>query len=391
MTASSRLLSQMHHPEVPRTPSLSAPDRGPSHALSSALSSSRIPGLDFLRMVAVLLVLADHSGAVLLGTSLGANGALGVELFFVLSGFLITWMLTGEYTRAGQINFKAFYQRRIVRLMPVFYAYVAVCILMLWVRERPIPWDAVIAGMTYVLNYLQAFTGAPTHFLSHCWSLAVEEQFYFIWPLVLVWLLRRSVKLEHALVGLILLVWAHRMHLHLSGLASDAYIYRALDTRADHLLIGCLAAVLMRRDSVRAHLGLLDAKLPWLPWLLGGLLIISGHFHGDRDHRYLFAYSIEPIAMALLIPLVILRAQRKAGWVSGFMNSTPVVSMGQASYGIYLFHPLLLHPVRNLTERLTGSFSLAFAVSVGVLSVVAWLSFKYFENPLRQAWRPKQA
>lgn len=389
MTASSRLLSQMHCTDVPQTLSISASALAPS--LSQALSSNRIPGLDFLRMTAVLLVLADHSGAVLLGTSIGANGALGVELFFVISGFLITWMLMGEYTQSGRIDFKAFYQRRVVRLMPVFYAYVAACILMLWVRDRPVPWDAVIAGMTYVLNYQQAFTGAPTHFLSHCWSLAVEEQFYFIWPLVLVWLLRRSVKLEHALIALVLLVWAHRMHLHLTGLASDAYIYRALDTRADHLLIGCLAAVLLRRASIRDHLAQLDASCPWLPWLLACLLIISGQFHGDRDYRYLFAYSIEPLAMALLIPLVILRAQRPTGWVSGLINSTPVVSMGQASYGIYLFHPLLLHPIRNLTERFTGSFTLAFAVSVGVLSMVAWLSFKHFENPLRQAWRPKHA
>ena len=353
------------------------------------MSGSRIPGLDFLRMIAVLLVLGDHSGAVLWGTSIGANGALGVELFFVISGFLITWMLLNEHSQSGQINFKAFYQRRVVRLMPIFYAYVAACILMLWIRGRPIPWDAVVAGITYVLNYQQALTGAPTHFLSHCWSLAVEEQFYFIWPLVLLWLLKRSVKLESALVIMIACVWAHRMHLHLSGLATDAYIYRALDTRADHLLIGCLAAVLLRRPSVRDHLTWLSVKLAWLPWILGAALISSGQFHGDRDHRYLVAYSLEPIAMALLIPLVILKAQQNNGWISRFINSTPVVRMGLASYGIYLFHPLVLHPVRNLTERLTGSFTLAFIVSVGVLSMVAWLSFKHIENPLRQAWRPQ--
>lgn len=361
-----------------------------SHSsLTHALSGHRIPGLDFLRMVAVLLVLADHSGAVLWGTDIGANGALGVELFFVISGFLITWMLLNEHSQAGRIDFRAFYQRRIVRLMPVFYLYVAACILMLWVRERPIPWDAVIAGMAYVLNYQQALTGAPTHFLSHCWSLAVEEQFYFIWPLVLVWLLRKSLRLDHALVLLIAAVWAHRWHLQLSGLASDAYIYRALDTRADHLLVGCLAAVLMQRETIRDRITRISEQMPWLAWVLAIALLISGQFHGDRDYRYLVAYCLEPIAMAVLIPLVILAAQRHHGLLAAFINSTPVVSMGQASYGIYLFHPLLLHPVRNLTERLTGSFALAFFVSVVTLSVVAWLSFKHFENPLRRAWRPR--
>ena len=75
-------------------------------------------------------------------------------------------------------------------------------------------------------------------------------------------------KAYAALIALVLLVWAHRMHLHLTGLASDAYIYRALDTRADHLLIGCLAAVLLRRASIRDHLSRLDATCPWLPWLM---------------------------------------------------------------------------------------------------------------------------
>jgi peptidoglycan/LPS O-acetylase OafA/YrhL len=361
----------------------------PLATLTLALNGARIPGLDFLRMVAVLLVLADHSGAALWGTNIGANGALGVELFFVISGFLITWMLLNEHQQSGRIDFRAFYQRRIVRLMPVFYAYVAACILMLWVRSRPVPWDAVIAGMAYVLNYQQALTGAPTHFLSHCWSLAVEEQFYFIWPLVLVWLLRKSHKLERALVLLIAAVWAHRFHLQLSGLASDAYIYRALDTRADHLLVGCLAAVLLQRENVRTHLSRISQHMPWLAWLLAIALVVSGQFHGNRDYRYLVAYSLEPIAMAVLIPLVILAAQRQTGWIAKFINCTPVVSMGQASYGIYLFHPLLLHPVRNVVERLTGSFALAFMVSVGTLGIVAWLSFKHFENPLRRAWRPR--
>jgi len=384
----------MHRTDVPQPASISLASSAPAPSapsLSRALSSSRIPGLDFLRMLAVLLVLADHSGAVLWGTTIGANGALGVELFFVISGFLITWMLLNEHRQSGHISFRAFYQRRVVRLMPIFYAYVAVCIAMLWMRGRPVPWDAVVAGLAYVLNYQQALTGAPTHFLSHCWSLAVEEQFYFIWPLLLVWLLHRSLKLEHALIAMIAAVWAHRIHLHLSGLASDAYIYRALDTRADHLLIGCLAAVLMQRASVRDQLTQMSQQRPWLSWALAALLIASSQFHGDRTYRYLFAYGAEPIAMALLIPLVILKAQQHTGWLSRLINSRSVVNMGQASYGIYLFHPLLLHPVRNLTERLTGSFTLAFFTSVGVLSVVAWLSFKHFENPLRRAWHPRTA
>ena len=112
MTASSRLLSQMHCTDVPQTLSNSASALAPS--LSRALSGNRIPGLDFLRMAAVLLVLADHSGAVLLGTSVGANGALGVELFFVISGF----MVSGSYI--ARANLADFMTARLLRIVPAF-------------------------------------------------------------------------------------------------------------------------------------------------------------------------------------------------------------------------------------------------------------------------------
>lgn len=108
--------------------------------LSQALATSRIPGLDFLRALAVFAVLVDHSGAFSASGWGLFNGATGVQMFFVLSGFLITWMLLDETQRKGRLNLRAFYLRRFARLMPVFYAYVLVGTALLLLAHKLIPW-----------------------------------------------------------------------------------------------------------------------------------------------------------------------------------------------------------------------------------------------------------
>lgn len=368
---------------MPHAPTPTPTNHTVTTNLTDALRSGRIAGLDFLRAVAVMLVLGDHSSAELLGLGVGLNGGLGVELFFVLSGFLITWMLQHEFQKKNTIDFRAFYWRRLLRLMPIFYVYVIACLLMLALLHRPIPWGAVISGLTYTTNYYQALHDAPTHFLSHCWSLAVEEQFYFLWPLALWWILKRNLPPAKAIILLMGVVWLNRAVLFLTGWAGDAYLYRALDTRADHLLAGCLLAVCLRDAHLQRRISLLTQRAPWCLLVLGAALMLSGHFHGDRAYRYLVAYALEPALMAALIPMLIAFAHGHKGPVASFINSRPVLAIGQASYGIYLFHPLLLHPVRNVVERFTNSFTLAMLASVTVLSVLAWLSFRFFENPLR--------
>jgi peptidoglycan/LPS O-acetylase OafA/YrhL len=136
-------------------------------ALRSALASPRIGGLDFLRAVSVLLVLVEHAldfrGASPLKKFVLGTSSLGVEVFFVLSGFLITWMLAGELQRKRSIDYVGFYRRRIARLMPVFFLYIFVVVGYLSLQHRPVPWGAVTAAMLYVVNYYQAFSGATAN------------------------------------------------------------------------------------------------------------------------------------------------------------------------------------------------------------------------------------
>lgn len=353
--------------------------------LSQALATSRIPGLDFLRALAVFAVLVDHSGAFSASGWGLFNGATGVQMFFVLSGFLITWMLLDETQRKGRLNLRAFYLRRFARLMPVFYAYVLVGTALLLLAHKLIPWGALAASLVYGLNYYQGLNGAPTHFLSHCWSLAVEEQFYFIWPLTLAFLLRAGMRLDKSIAIMLLCVWVYRSSVQLMGLASDAYIYRALEMRADHLLIGCLLAVLLRRVQVRSRFEGLHTRFPWLLLVLFAALSISSSFDGNLNYRYSLGYVIEPIATALLLPLVVISAQNKRGPFAWFVNSPLIVKAGQASYGIYLFHQLLLYSMETRLAAWTHSPLAGFLIAVLVLSVLAHLSYTYFEMPIRRA------
>lgn len=353
------------------------------------LDSRRIPGLDFLRAIAVLLVLLDHSGGAKIGPIKLFNGGLGVEIFFVLSGFLITWILLAELGRSNTIDLLAFYRRRIARLLPAYYGYVLVGVLYLWVRERPIPWEAVGAGFLYVLNYYQAFTGAQTHFLSHCWSLAVEEQFYFLWPFLLLLLWRRGVGLVKALIFSILAIWVLRAVLMLVFQVPDEYLYRALETRGDHLAVGCLLALVLRDERVRARVLALTRPVAvtlFLITVLASLLVISASFHSSLGYRYAAGYVLEPLLIAILLPVVVFGSAQHV-CIHRVTQFLPIVIIGEVSYGIYLFHPLVLHPVRNFVERVSGSPMIGIAVSIAVLSMVAYVSFRWFERPIRDRFR----
>lgn len=224
--------------------------------LGAAIQSRHIQGLDAFRAFAVLFVLLGHGieGATSWSPWVAPLASLGVKLFFVLSGLLITRLLLDEIDRHGRIDLLRFYRRRVARLMPAFYLYLTLAIAILLVRGKPVPWDAVGSTVFYVTNYFQAFNGAPTHLVSHCWSLAVEEQFYVIWPLLLTWVMRRRWRPERVLAISIVAIWAWRLALAGWTDTSDAYLYRALDTRGDELSMGCLLATLTRQPAWRERL-----------------------------------------------------------------------------------------------------------------------------------------
>jgi peptidoglycan/LPS O-acetylase OafA/YrhL len=353
-----------------------------SNAIHAAVSSPRIAGLDFLRAVAVLLVIVGHT----LETwshSVGGLGRVGVTLFFVLSGFLITLLALQEYARFGQVDMAAFYRRRVARLLPAFYLFLVMGISVLWLHHRPIPWAAILASMFYYINYYQAFTGAATNLVSHCWSLAVEEQFYLLWPMCFVLLLRWKSGLVRALAGVILGVWCWRWYLVGVVDASADYLYRALDTRADSLAVGCLLAVMVTSPDWRGRLGAI-IRAPAL-----GLLLIVALFAvvlcapPEVGFKYGFAFVIEPPMIALLLLMTMLVA-RQSGWLAMMINNRLIVHIGQISYGMYLFQGLIGYTPERFVYRHTGNLLVSLIAECTLIIVFCSASFRWIESPLRR-------
>ncbi len=208
-------------------------------SLGANLAKSHLPSLDGLRATAVFLVVFYHADIA------WASGGLGVLAFFVLSGFLITWLLLKEEERSGTISLKSFYARRSLRIFPAFYAYwLLVTAALLLVQKRYVVAQA-ISSLFYVTNYYQALHGDPNTDFSHTWSLAVEEQFYLLWPVFFLLLKNARNRLKF-LIGAVVGISLYREILVFLVHRDQGYIYEAFDTRADHLLIGCLLAVALR-------------------------------------------------------------------------------------------------------------------------------------------------
>lgn len=354
-----------------------------SDALQAALNQPRIPGLDALRALAVFLVLADHSGwAGPFGLPL-FDGGFGVMLFFVLSGFLITRGLLAELGKSNSIDLGRFYLRRAARLLPVFYVYVLIGLLLLTLAHRPVPWGAIWSSSAYVINYYQAFTGAASHYLSHCWSLAVEEQFYMLWPLGLL-LIHRHVKVTwHGVLALTLALVACRLGWVVAG-APDEYLYRALETRGDQLALGGLLACAVASERIRLALGRVPAR-GWVLLACLSLVVLSfNFFRGTNVLKYAVGFSIESLLVTLALPIVILAANQPGSLAFRLLNARWAGWIGRISYGIYLFHPMVLHPVRNILTRSGLNIDVAIAISMVAVAIVAHISFRWFEEPLRQ-------
>jgi peptidoglycan/LPS O-acetylase OafA/YrhL len=369
-----------------------SPMRLRAPVLLSALQQPRLAGLDALRALAVLLVIVNHLGPDRIGPVLVFDGSVGVELFFVISGFLITWLLLGEQERTGRIALGAFYQRRVARLLPASLAYVLAGMALLALRGQEIPWGAVVSTVFYGTNYYQAFTGAASHYLSHCWSLAVEEQFYLVWPFLLAALLRRGHSPRRALMVSIPLVWLYKAVLIFGFGVGEVYLYRALETRMDQLAAGCLLAVMLKMPRWRRHFEHL-ARLRWpLPALVVALLLSMSLLHETSQiaHKQLYGFALETGLLCALLPLVLIEATGH-GKTAALLNARALVLIGQISYGMYLYHPFIVHPVHNTIVRLGGPPLLGILAAITVLVGVAWASFQWFEQPLRERLRPHAA
>ena len=381
-----------------------APDAGQAHADASRVGK-HIPALDGLRGVAILAVLLAHFTIITpepsadwprLAWRVLKSGWIGVDLFFVLSGFLITGILLDAKGTRG--FFRNFYMRRTLRIFPLYYA-VLVAIFLVIPRFHLAPADAALLEqygqwwywlyLTNVLTAIHHFAAIPFH-AGHLWSLAVEEQFYLFWPLVVHALGPRGLKrLCLAILGGALLL---RLGIRLAddpnyAVYPDA-VYTLLITRADTLALGGLLALLVRDAD-----GIAIVRRLAVPALLVAAIPVAALFVKDRGLNaggvamQTIGYSALAIAFAALLALAVF--SRRGSMLSRSLTSGWLMAFGRYSYAIYLFHAFVNPPLWTaLSPHLLaedGSMGWAarsgyIVTGVGISLTLAILSWNLFEK-----------
>jgi len=368
----------------------------------------RLPGLDGLRGIAVLAVIIYHADISLL-----VGGFLGVDVFFVLSGFLITSLLIDELTRTNTVDRARFYIRRIRRLMPALFLVLLFSVLVsgLFVLDaayhvrRDLPW-----AITFVLNWSYLFF-EQSYFvnisrpplLQHLWSLSVEEQFYVVWPIVIIGLyklklgnLSPRVKIFTASTVLAIASTAWMAQLSISNgfpIPNDpSRVYFGTDTHAMGLLVGCAAAALWRPDRLNERLTPDRASA-----MNGiGLLSIAGlaYFFIFVSELNEWLYRGGFLVLSILTATLIIVAAHP-GLKFGVLLGNPILKwFGDRSYGIYLWHWPIFVLMRSGID-VQWPDPVAFAVKVSIVLVIADLSYRFVEMPIRKgaigsrlaAWR----
>jgi peptidoglycan/LPS O-acetylase OafA/YrhL len=353
--------------------------------MNRAPQAGFVPALEGVRGVAILLVVLVHAYL------RPGGGFLGVDVFFVLSGFLITTLLLREQSRRGRISLRGFYRRRALRLVPALVvfllAYVAVTALAMsttagtpWSPTSLLLWP-VLESAFYVSNVAQAWGGLFPAGISQMWSLATEEQFYLLWPLTLVWLNRRRAtpqKLARVLVTVIVLVAADRLLLDLLGV-SRPHLYFAPETSFDTLLVGCLFGVwFVHGNGPRMLYSRSFRRLLWPVALAAAALHV--HVLGDWNDPYLYKVVLPLFSLEVGF-LVFVAATDERSLLARGVAIGPLRYLGRISYSLYLWHPLVLWVVRPALRSWFHNVHLTPTEAVALAIACAMLSYNLVELP----------
>jgi peptidoglycan/LPS O-acetylase OafA/YrhL len=293
---------------------------------------------------------------------------LGVSIFFVLSGFLITWLLMKERERTGTVSLRDFYLRRAFRLLPAYYCYLAIAFAIHFGRHAGRT-DIIAPSLFYYANYFNATHGHPATPISHTWSLAVEEQFYVFWPLAFLFFARKGqaavVRFLVLSIGAVLL-W--RSFLYLVVQTGTAYVYNAFDTRFDNLAVGCLVAVLCKRERFVQLAEKVSARW-YYPLFTVAALCVSRLVLPDA-YNYSLGFSVNAVLIAIGILQLVQLADRAP---FRFLNHPVARYVGGISYAMYLYNGLattLGHKFSRFGYGLPIVVAILSAVVFGTLSRV---------------------
>lgn len=330
------------------------------------------PALDGLRGISVLCVMGFHTFL------LPSGGFLGVDIFFVLSGFLITNLLLAERAATGTLDLRRFYLRRARRLVPGLLVAVAGFLFISAVADRSGFADdalAAAAGVTYITNILITITPVWLPAVGHLWSLAAEEQFYLLWPVVLIVAMRRHVSRRALTIGLgvvVIAIWTDRLALVLAG-ASQHRLYFGPDTSLDPIVIGCLLALLHDGGYVERGFNGTFARTRITPVCLaiavGMILVIP-----NTDPRWIYEWALPVfgVAVAIILGSVVTDPHSP---IAAFLTRPRLVALGRISYGVYLWHPIFLY-----AAPMPGILAMPCAIAAAALSN-RYVEQRFFRRP----------
>jgi peptidoglycan/LPS O-acetylase OafA/YrhL len=307
------------------------------------MKSRNIPSLDGLRAVSVGMVVAAHMNGVLAQKIPFIPfwlyifwGALGVQTFFVISGFLITRLLLKELQATGTVSLGRFYFRRALRIFPPFYAYLAVALVLTLTGVFAGELRAFIVAGTYTSNYL----GGGSELLEHTWSLSLEEQFYLLWPAALVLLgTKKSIKLA---IWVILLSPLSRIVTYYLAPSHRALLNGMLHTGLDSIMFGCLLALLWH--NVRFNQFVQPFVRGWVAALSALFVLILGpvlqsHFRGS--YGLVIGFTLNAICLSQILLYVVRVPNSGLGWL---LNTRVLRHLGVISYGLYLWQHMFTRP-----------------------------------------------
>jgi len=328
------------------------------------------PTLDGLRGVSILAVMLYHTGLL-------SGGFLGVDVFFVLSGFLITSLLLDEIQSTGGVALRAFYIRRGLRLLPALVPMILVTGVAMLAWDPG--WETIVFLLSvvfYAANWAIAY-GLPPGMLGHTWSLSIEEQFYALWPPLLLFLLR-VVRRRGALLALMAVaVIAAVGYRLLLARAEAARLYVGLDAHADPLLVGCLLGLFYGSSLFRRTP---RALVTWnVLGALGGIALLALFWGSRYPEDYVRACA--STSTAIVSALVIVAAMQPSAVCASLLAREPLPWIGRRSYALYLWHfPFLF---------MTGALWVPGRRLVPIEATLAWVltfaaaaaSFRYIEQP----------
>jgi peptidoglycan/LPS O-acetylase OafA/YrhL len=339
--------------------------------------------LDGLRAFAVAGVVVQHAG-------FEEGGYFGVTVFFVISGYLITSLLLIEHQAQGSIGLTAFYRRRFARLAPALLLVTGVTVIWLLAIGEPFStwWSGLLGTLTYTTDLLLA-TPLASHvggYFEWSWSLGIEEQFYVIWPLLLILLLRvRRGRTWLAVVAfaVVAIAWAQRARLS-HGHPSHDRVNFTFDTHMDAIALGAILAL--------ALLGRQVGRGPQAVAQVLGLIGCVGLFaiiHQPWQTAKVTTLDLGGYGQAALLCLLIVSGvvMAPSGPLSRFFALGPFVHLGKLSYGIYLWNQVLASGCQHLTGDLPArAGTLGLLLWLAAVVAVAELSYRFVETPLRRQW-----